>query len=476
MTAPRARISVWGAAECKRLHAASLEILERCGVEVKHPRGLELLARAGARVEDTRARIPADVIAGALASAPRSWTVKGRTDDGDDSLDIVLEDGRTWFGTGPDCLYVRDVASGERRRATLADVETHAGLAERLPNIDFVMSMGLPEDAANETVDLAQFAAMVKGTRKPIVVSSPYGGESMRAMHEMAALCGRGDSFTCLTMTSPPLMIDDVAVSKSLVCAELDIPLVLAPGVSAGTTAPASIAAVAAVANAEVLAGLAIHQLAKAGAPFVYGVGVGVLNMRTMVEAYNPPESMLGHQAMVDLASWYGLPSWSYAGHSDSKTLDGQWSLETAMSTMFGSFSRATLLHDVGYLESGLQSSCEAVVLGDALAGYARACLRELPVDEESLQIEAIVVAGPGGNHLSAKHTRRHYRDFWHDDLLDQTVFDRWRADGSATLADRLRARTLEVLGTALPFGLADGVPAKLDAIVAEAQRAATGS
>ena len=109
------------------------------------------------------------------------------------------------------------MTSGERRRATLADVEAHAGLAERLPNIDFVMSMGLPEDAANETVDLAQFAAMVKGTRKPIVVSSPYGGESMRVMREMAGLCGRSDSFLCLTMTSPPLMIDDVAVSKTLV-------------------------------------------------------------------------------------------------------------------------------------------------------------------------------------------------------------------------------------------------------------------
>ena len=145
---------------------------------MKDPRGLELLAAAGARVEGTRARIPADVVSGALASAPHTWTVKGRIDD--DSLDMVLEDGNTYFGTGPDCLYVGDARSGERRRATLADVEEMAALSERLPNIDFVMSMGLPEDAANETVDLAQFAAMVKGTRKPIVVSSPYGGEPMR--------------------------------------------------------------------------------------------------------------------------------------------------------------------------------------------------------------------------------------------------------------------------------------------------------
>jgi trimethylamine---corrinoid protein Co-methyltransferase len=465
--APRARLSVWDVADCERLHAASLRILDEAGVEVRDPRGLKLLADAGARVEETRARIPAALVERALASAPRSWTVKGRVPDDDDSLDLVLEDGRTWFGTGPDCLYVRDVESGERRRATLADVERAAGLAERLRNIDFVMSMGLPEDAANEVVDLAQFAAMVKGTRKPIIVSSPYGGESMRAMREMAGLCGRADSFLCLTMTSPPLMIDDVAVSKSLVCAELEIPLVLAPGVSAGTTAPASIPAVVAVANAEVLAGLVIHQLAREGAPFVYGVGVGVLNMRTMVETYNPPESMLGHQATVDLASWYGLPSWSYAGHSDSKTIDAQWSLEAAMSTLFGSFSRATLLHDVGYLESGLQSSCEAMVLGDELAGYARTFLADLPVDDETLQVEAIVAAGPGGNHLASKHTRKHYRTFWHAGLLDQSVFDRWQGDGAKTLNDRLKERTLSLLASDLPFDVGDGVASELDRLAA---------
>jgi trimethylamine--corrinoid protein Co-methyltransferase len=471
--APRARISVWGAPECERLHAASLEILERCGVEVKHPRGLELLAGAGARVAGTRVRIPAGVVATALASAPRSWTVHGRVDD--DSLDIVLEDGRTYFGSGPDCLYTRDSRNGERRRATLDDVEQTAALAERLPNIDFVMSMGLPVDAATETVDLAQFAAMVKGSRKPIVVSSPFGGESMRAMRGMAELCGRGDSLACLTMTSPPLSVDDVAVSKALVCGELSIPLVLAPAPSAGSTAPASVAAVIAVANAEVLAGLCIHQLAHPGAPFVYGAGVGIINMRTTVEAYCSPESSLGHQAMVDLARHYGLPSWSYAGDSDAKSLDEQWSSEATASTVFGGLSRATLLHDVGYLESGLQSSYDSLVFGDELAGFVRRFMADLTVDDDALQLEAIIAAGPGGNHLGTRHTRRHYRDFWQPGVFDQNTFDHWRADGSRTLADRVRVRTLDLLDAPRTFAVPADVSTRLDEIVATAQRRATG-
>ena len=150
------------------------------------------------------------------------------------------------------------------------------------------------------------------------------------------------------------------------------------------------------VANAEVLAGLVLHQLANPGAPFVYGVGVAVLNMHTMVDAYLPPGVMLGNQASIDLADFYGLPTWSYAGCSDSKALDEQWALEVGIATLMGSLSRATLLHDVGYLESGLQSSLEAIVLGDEVAGYARALLEEVPVDDEALQLDEIVAVGPG--------------------------------------------------------------------------------
>jgi trimethylamine--corrinoid protein Co-methyltransferase len=297
----------------------------------------------------------------------------------------------------------------------------------------------------------------------------------MRTMNEMAALCGRGDSMACLTMTSPPLMIDDVAVSKSLVCGELGIPLVLAPAPSAGSTAPASLAAVVAIANAEVLAGLCIHQLAFPGAPFVYGAGVGIINMRTTVEVYCSPESPLGHQAMIDLARHYGLPSWSYAGDSDAKCLDEQWSAEAMATALFGGLSRATLLHDVGYMESGMQSSYDTVVLGDELVGFTRAFMGDFAVDDESLQLEAIIAAGPGGNHLGSKHTRTHYRGFWQPDLIDQNVYERWQADGARTLGRRVRARTLELLDSPRTFEVPGGVKAQLDAIVATAQRAATG-
>ncbi len=464
--ARRAELRVWDDEACRRVHEATCAVLAETGVEARHPRALELLRQAGAGVCDTRARLPRELVDRALASAPRRFALRGRAPDG--SLDRELADGETWFGTGPDCLYVDDPREG-RRRARLADVERYAGLCDRLPNIDFVMSMGLPEDADPERVDLAQLAAMLAGTRKPIVVSSPFGGESLRTMVAMAAACGQAASLACLTMSSPPLQLDEVCLDKLLVCAELDVPAVLAPSPSAGSTAPASIPAIVVVANAEVLAGLVIAQLARPGAPFVYGAGVGVLNMGTMVESYRAPGVALGNQACIDLARWYGLPSWAYAGDFDSKLFDEQAAAEAAMGTILGELCRATLLHDVGYLESGLQSSYESLVLGDEFAAYARALGRELPVDDEALALDEIKRAGPGGNHLARPMTRARYRDFRQSGLLDQSAYERWRAEGATTLKQRVAARTADLLDSAPPFTLDATTRRRLDDLVEQA-------
>jgi trimethylamine--corrinoid protein Co-methyltransferase len=428
-----------------------MALLSRTGVEIKDERASALCAAAGAAVEGRRVRIPAALVDAALASAPRSWSLPAR---GGPTGPLELHDGAGYMGSGPDCLYVSDAGTGVRRRARLTDVEAAARVAEALPNIDFVMSMALPEDVANEVVDVAQFAAMLRGTRKPIVVSSPFGGETLYTMHEMAAACGEAASFACLAMSSPPLMLDDVACSKTLACADLDVPLVLAPSVSAGAQGPASTTACVAVANAEVLAGLVVHQLGKAGAPFIMGVGTGVMNMQSAVEVYNSPGVFLGNQAQLDLIRWYGLPSWHYAGHSDSKILDEQWSLELGIATIMGALSRATLLHDIGYLESGLQSALEGLVLGDEVAGYARALLADVPVDDEALALAEIEAVGPGGNHLGTKMTRQRHRHFWRPALLDQNTYDRWAANDGRTLLERVRDRLAAILAAGPAFEL----------------------
>ena len=326
------------------------------------------------------------------------------------------------------------------------------------------MSMALPDDVANEVVDVTQFAAMLRGTRKPIVVSSPFGGDTLHAMHEMAAACGEAASFACLAMSSPPLMLDDVACSKALACAELEIPLVLATSVSAGGQGPVSHAACVAVADAEILACLVVHQLGARRSALHHGRGhrrdehadggrglqlagrlprqPGTARRAALVRA---PELALRQATPTARASTSSGPSRSASPPSSARC------------------RVATLLHDVGYLESGMQSALEALVLGDEVAGYARAFLGEVRVDDEALALAEIEAVGPGGTHLGTKMTRRHHRDFWRASLIDQSTYERWSAAGSPTLLERVRARLAEIRAAGPAFTLDDETQRTLD-------------
>ena len=462
---PSASLTLWDHDASGRLHETTLDLLADIGVEIlQDERSLDLYRELGARVEGTRVRLDRELVAAALARAPKEWTVKPR---GGDTEPLVLRDGNVYFGTGSDCLYMSDPETLRRRRTRIADVEGMAALCEKLPHMDFVMTMGSPEDVPWEVDDLAHVVAMLKGTRKPLLLT-PINGKRLALIQEMAALCGEKDSFAVYAMPSPPLQHDAEALSKVIACAELQIPLIYAPAPCAGTTSPRSISATVLVANAEVLSGLVLHQHVRPGAPFVYGAGGGAMDMRTMSgDPYTAPEACLALQACCDLARFYGLPSFSYAGNSEAKVLDEQWSAESALTMMLGALSRATLLHDIGYLEDGMQSSYESIVLGDELVGYARAFLREVSLDDHALALEEIAAAGPGGHHLGTRYTRSHYREFWTSDIFDNTGYDRWKSAGGLTLGDRVRAQVVRLRGEERSFALSAEQVGRLDALVA---------
>jgi trimethylamine--corrinoid protein Co-methyltransferase len=459
-----AQFTVWDSTDCLRVHNASLALLEDPGVEVKHGPAVKVLSDLGARVKGTRVKIGADLVDRALSSAPRQATVLSR----DHESSLTLSQGQSYFGPGSDCLYVTDPETGLRRRALLGDVEGMAALCERLENIDFVMSMGLPEDVPQEIDDIAQVAAMLRGTRKPLLVA-PRNGAVLLAMREMAALCGEADSLMIYAMPSPPLMHDEDALSKVMGCAELGIPLIYAPAPATGGTGPASLASVITLGNAEVLSGLVVHQAVAPGAPFVYGAGCGVLNLRTALDVYAVPEHFLGNHAACELARYYGLPSFAYAGVSDAKCVDEQLFAEHAFTALLGALSGATLLHDVGYLESGLRSSYETIVLGDEMVGFARAFMRDCHVDSESLALAEILEVGPGGNHLARPLTRAAQRGYWQPDLIDHGTYGRWRAGGQSTFAERLCTRRDELLATERPFRLSEETSHQLDDFLTDA-------
>ncbi len=450
---------------CAALHDATLQLLEHTGVEVQHDEALALLEKAGARVDGARVRMPRALVDDALFAAPRNVALASRADDDG----IALESGRTYYGTGSDCLYALGPDRRDRRPVSLDDVEEMAALQQKLDSIDFVMSMAHPHELDAEFAPVAQFAAMLRGTTKPLIMV-PEAGTDIALFKEMAAACGGADSWAVYAMPTPPLVHGRHSAERLLRCAEQDVPMVYAGAYLQGATAPASRAGCLLLTNVEMLSGLVIAELAKPGAPFVYGVTQGAMNARSAHVLYCAPEAMADQQASADLAAWYDLPTFGYGGCSDSLMLDEQWAFEAGMTLITAALSGVTLLHDLGYVASGTASSYESVVLMDELVRWVKAYLRGVTVDETALAAAEIAEVGPGGTHLARKYTRRHVRDYLQPDLVSQDQYDGWAAAGSTSLLERAAARSRELREGERAYAPAPDALRELDTLVERAR------
>ncbi|MCP4519657.1 MAG: trimethylamine methyltransferase, partial [Delftia sp.] len=179
------------------------------------------------------------------------------------------------------------------------------------------------------------------------------------------------------------------------------------------------------------------------------------------------PEHYPGDLLNVQVARHYGLPTWGYAGSTDAKVLDMQAAMEYVGSTLMGLLSGCNLLHDVGYLESGLAASAEAILFGDAVIEFARRMLPAVPVDRGALAVESIKRVGPGGTFLMENHTVKHLRDFWYSPLVDRRRYDEWATGGRQTMSDRLRAQVREILASHEPLPLDSALAQGMDDFIA---------
>jgi trimethylamine--corrinoid protein Co-methyltransferase len=453
--------------QARRIHEASLEILERTGAILDLPEAVDLLRKAGARVEgDKRVRIPAAAVERALKAAPRRIVLHNR----DGSPAMRLEPGNVYFGPGSDCLFLLDHRDGRRRQATLRDVEEAARLADALPNIDFLMSAVLPSDVPAERANQLQMRAMLTESTKPILFVTNEFESSVEVVRAAEAVAGGAKALAasptcaCYINVTAPLRHNADSLRKLLHLADKGIPTTYTPMVLRGVSGPVTSAGAIALANAGELVGMVIAQLKLEGAPIIHSGGYGdVFDMRSMTGIYAGPESYGGRAAM---AAYYGLPSFGLGGCSDSKLPDGQAVAEASLTMMLEALSGINLVHDVGYLESGKCFSFELLTIGDEVGGFIRRFRQGVSTDDEHLAFELIDELGPEGDYLGTEHTVGHFRRDWIPGLFDRNHFDGWAAQGSTTLQERARKRIEEILSGHRAPALSDAVHRKVTDIL----------
>jgi len=445
----RPRLSVLGSEQIEQIHQATLEVLERTGVQITHPRALELLHGAGARVDGKRVRFPAWMVEDAIRQAPSRIVLGNRSGQ----RQVFLEGSKSWFGPSLDCIDYLDPLTGRRSRFTSDHCRITATVADALPNYTWVMTIGMADDAPADIADRVIARQVLTYTEKPLVFCCK-DANSVHDIYQMALLiAGSEERFhqapTVVHYSEPisPLLYYDPAVEKILLCAEKGIPLINFPAPQGGSTAPATFAGEIVQGSAESLSGLVLAQLARPGAPFIYGAFATVMDMKTTIFSYGAPEMSLMVAAMAQMAQFYKLPFFGTAGCSDAKFPDAQAAAEVAFSCLASALVGANLVHDAGsWLDHGSLASPAFMVLVNEILYMVEQFMGGVPVNDETLALDLMEEVGPGGHYLYEDHTLKHFRKVWYSDLFDRTIYDTWVRGGEKRFEQRLCEKTEKLM------------------------------
>ena len=386
---------------------------------------------------------------------------------------MPIEGHRSFFGPGSDCLNIIDHRTGERRKPVLNDIVEGMIVADALRNIDFVMSLVLPVDVPTMVADRYQMEVMLNYTTKPIIfVTTDFPG-CVDAVEMAEAVAGGADalrqnpSVACYINVTTGLRHNQEALQKLLYLAGKGLPALYIPVGLGGTTAPVTVAGCQVIWNVGALVGLVISQLKREGAPYVMaGWGAGALDMRTLVMPYSEPDRRGVAQAM---AHFYGLPMFALGGCSEAKCVDEQAAAEAALTLMENALVGSHIVHDLGYLESGLCYSLAQLVICDEIVGWLEHFARSVDVSDEALAVDLIDAIGPDGQFLDNAHTRAHYRERWYPSVIERDTYDNWVVKGAKTLQQRACERVEAILAEHKPEPLGDDAARAVHAVVERA-------
>ncbi|MEM8841567.1 MAG: trimethylamine methyltransferase family protein, partial [Pseudomonadota bacterium] len=253
--------------------------------------------------------------------------------------------------------------------------------------------------------------------------------------------------------TNSPLLVDKVVTEAIQVYCGAGQGIVVAPFILGGAMGPVTTAGSIAQALAEAMMCCAFSQLVQPGAPFVLGNFLSSMSLKSGAPTFGMPEPVMSNFVIGQLARRLGVPLRCGGSLTASKIADAQAAAESAdsmLSTVLGG-SNFTL-HAAGWLEGGLATGYEKLILDADRLGAYQVMLAGLPMDDNALAASAYDDVEPAGHFLGSGHTMANYETAYYDAALsDSESCEQWEERGAKDSQRRAYERWNHMLDTYTP-------------------------
>lgn len=456
--------------QVERIHDGALRVLEKTGVQVESRAALDIYKKNGCMVdfENNRVRFPPELPIRCLRQCPKTFRMKAL----DPENDLVLG-GNVVYSALFSGLHTVDLDTWETRVPTVQDNHDANKVVDGLENVHGSTSYTPYCEFADESP--AMFLPISTWSRLKYLSKISRVGTTMGShIWEIQMAQALGVDVYGAMEGPPPLTWNQDATDCAIECAKAGFPVEPCAGGTMGATYPATLAGALVTGMAEVISGIVLVQLVRAGNPIIVNCFPPPLDMKTGHLKFGAISISLYQASWNQIwRTTYGIPIMNGGiGPSNAKRIDYQCGYEKSTGILVSALSGANWINTVGGLTGELSYHPALSVLDNDVLGYIGRFLEGVRVDDETLALDLIEETGPiPGFYLNKTHTRKWWKlEQFMPLSADTLTYPEWMNSGKKSALDLARERVDHLLKS-WKSKLPPGKEEELDRILEECRQ-----
>ena len=440
-----------------RILDEAFQLLIKPGIKVGLQEARNLLAGAGAQVDETRqvVHMPEAMVRTALETVPHHFNLYDRRGQ----ASVGYGGDAVHFDPGSSGVHILDGETLEHKPSYTPDLIRIVQLAEMLPQYDAQSTAVVCNEIPKEIGDLYRLYIVLLYSSKPIVTGA-FSAHTLDYMIEMLAIFADGrealrqkPQAVFDVCPSPPLIWSDFGAQNLMDLARTGVPAQIVSMPLAGAAAPVTLLGSVVQHAAECLSGITIHQLAKPGAPIVWGGAPAIFDMRQGTTPMGAVETAMIDASYAQVGKSLGLPTHAYLGASDSKLVDAQAGLESGISALVGALAGINMISGAGMLDFLACQSLEKLVVDAEAIAMVQRLLDGVQPLTPSLAVGLFEGIDFKGDFLKQKTTRDLFakEQYLPSQVIDRSSRRSWQQAGALDTFQRAKIRCQQLLADYQP-------------------------